>query len=238
MRAARVHQFGKALVVEDAPELEPQPDEVLVRVEACGVCHSDLHMIRGDWPDVARRTAMPATLGHEVVGRVVRAGAQVLCVLNASPFHVDKSGEREARMAERARQAGAPLLYAHLVGGQDEVVFDGASFASDAQGRIAVRGRSFESELVWVDIAPGGRIRSPNSTRSSPKVVTKDVIRPRMSATRIKPMSSAAICAISCASTARSSRSLRIEQAEADRATAERCWLPEENTTGASVLTE
>jgi propanol-preferring alcohol dehydrogenase len=77
MQAARVHQFGKALVVEDAPELAPQPDELLVRVEACGVCHSDLHMIRGDWPDVAKRTPMPATLGHEVVGRVVRAGAQV-----------------------------------------------------------------------------------------------------------------------------------------------------------------
>lgn len=77
MRAARVHQFGKALVVEDAPDLALQPDEVLVRVEACGVCHSDLHMIRGDWPDVARRTQMPATLGHEVVGRVVQAGAQV-----------------------------------------------------------------------------------------------------------------------------------------------------------------
>lgn len=77
MRAARVHQFGKALVVEEAPDVEPQADEVLVRVEACGVCHSDLHMIRGDWPDVAKRTPLPATLGHEVVGRVERVGAQV-----------------------------------------------------------------------------------------------------------------------------------------------------------------
>jgi propanol-preferring alcohol dehydrogenase len=76
MRAARVHQFGKALVVEDTPRVEPQPDEVLVEVEACGVCHSDLHMVRGDWPDVAKRTPMPATLGHEVVGRVVERGAQ------------------------------------------------------------------------------------------------------------------------------------------------------------------
>ncbi len=86
----------------------------------------------------------------------MRAGAQVLCALNASPFHVDKSGEREARMAERARQLSAPLLYAHLVGGQDEVVFDGASFAADAAGRIAVRGHSFRSELVWVDIDSTG----------------------------------------------------------------------------------
>jgi len=76
MRAARVHKFGDALVVEDAPALELQPDEVLVRVEACGVCHSDLHMIRGDWPDVARRTPMPAILGHEVVGRVEKLGAE------------------------------------------------------------------------------------------------------------------------------------------------------------------
>ena len=65
------------------------------------------------------------------------AGAQVLCVLNASPFHLGKAGEREARMAERARAVGMPLLYAHLVGAQDEVVFDGASFAVDAQGVVA-----------------------------------------------------------------------------------------------------
>ncbi|HEY2977273.1 MAG TPA: nitrilase-related carbon-nitrogen hydrolase, partial [Burkholderiaceae bacterium] len=86
----------------------------------------------------------------------VAAGAQVLCVLNASPFHLDKAGEREARMAERAQTVGAPLLYAHLVGGQDEIVFDGASFAVDAQGRIVVRGRSFEHGLVWVDIDEHG----------------------------------------------------------------------------------
>jgi NAD+ synthase (glutamine-hydrolysing) len=88
----------------------------------------------------------------------VRAGAQVLCVLNASPFHLDKSGEREARMVERAQQVGVPLLYAHLVGGQDEIVFDGASFAADANGRVVVRGRCFESELVWVDIDPAGAL--------------------------------------------------------------------------------
>jgi len=82
----------------------------------------------------------------------VAAGAQVLCVLNASPFHLDKAGEREARMAERAQAVGVPLLYAHLVGGQDEVVFDGASFAADARGRIVVRGGSFEPGLVWVEL--------------------------------------------------------------------------------------
>ncbi|WP_088282873.1 NAD+ synthase [Ideonella sp. A 288] len=86
------------------------------------------------------------------------AGAEVLCVLNASPFHLDKGGEREARMAERALQCGLPLLYSHLSGGQDEVVFDGASFAVDAHGRVAVRGPSFESALVLVDVLPDGSL--------------------------------------------------------------------------------
>ena len=79
------------------------------------------------------------------------AGAELLCVLNASPFHLDKGGEREARMVQRVQATGLPLLYAHLVGGQDEVVFDGASFALDVQGRVAARGASFEDGLVWVD---------------------------------------------------------------------------------------
>jgi NAD+ synthase (glutamine-hydrolysing) len=83
------------------------------------------------------------------------AGAQVLCVLNASPFHLDKSGEREQRMAERARCTGLPLLYSHLVGGQDEVVFDGASFALDAAGTVTARAPSFDEALLVVEIEAG-----------------------------------------------------------------------------------
>jgi NAD+ synthase (glutamine-hydrolysing) len=81
------------------------------------------------------------------------AGAQVLCVLNASPFHLGKVAEREERMAERARAVGMPLLYAHLAGAQDEVVFDGASFALDAQGRVAARAPMFEEALTVVDVS-------------------------------------------------------------------------------------
>jgi NAD+ synthase (glutamine-hydrolysing) len=82
------------------------------------------------------------------------AGAEVLCVLNASPFHLDKFDEREARMSERARTVGLPLLYAHLVGGQDEVVFDGASFALDAMGRLCARAPMFEPALLLVEWQP------------------------------------------------------------------------------------
>jgi NAD+ synthase (glutamine-hydrolysing) len=86
------------------------------------------------------------------------AGAQVLAVVNASPFHLGKAEEREQRMAERARATGLPLLFAHLAGGQDEVVFDGASFAVDAAGTVCVRAQSFAEALPIVDI-DGERVR-------------------------------------------------------------------------------
>ncbi len=91
----------------------------------------------------------------------VQAGAQVLCVLNASPFHLDKAGDREARMAERARHTGCALLYAHLVGGQDEVVFDGASFACDARGQVRARAAAFEEGLLLVDVSAEGNVTGP-----------------------------------------------------------------------------
>ncbi|MBL0720444.1 NAD+ synthase [Piscinibacter sp. Jin2] len=71
------------------------------------------------------------------------AGAQALLVLNASPYHRGKAAEREARMAERARAVGLPLAYAHGVGGQDEMVFDGASFVLDAAGTVQARAPAF-----------------------------------------------------------------------------------------------
>ena len=86
----------------------------------------------------------------------VEAGAQVLCVLNASPFHLDKAGEREARMSERARATARPLLYSHLVGGQDEMVFDGASFAVDAQGVVTARAPAFEEAVLMLELAADG----------------------------------------------------------------------------------
>ncbi|TBO32631.1 NAD+ synthase [Aquabacterium lacunae] len=84
------------------------------------------------------------------------AGAQALLVLNASPFHAGKAAEREQRMAVRATRSGCPLVYAHLVGGQDEVVFDGASFVLDAEGRVQARALSFQSDVLHVQLQAGG----------------------------------------------------------------------------------
>jgi NAD+ synthase (glutamine-hydrolysing) len=86
------------------------------------------------------------------------AGAQLLCVINASPFHLDKAYEREERMAQRARACGVPVLYAHLTGGQDEVVFDGASFAVDREGRVRARAPSFDTSLLMVNLSSDGQL--------------------------------------------------------------------------------
>ena len=80
------------------------------------------------------------------------AGAQLLAVINASPFHVGKGDEREQAMRARVHATQLPLVYAHLVGGQDEVVFEGRSFALQADGQLAGRAPSFEEAAFEVNI--------------------------------------------------------------------------------------
>lgn len=107
----------------------------------------------------------PARLARE-------AGAEVLAVINASPFHVGKGGERLTRMAERAQAVGLPLVYAHLVGGQDEVVFDGGSFALQAEGTRALQAESFKEQLVLAQMersAQGMRFMPDDSAASAPR---------------------------------------------------------------------
>ena len=80
------------------------------------------------------------------------SGAQVLLVLNASPFHVGKGLEREVQMARRVTTCQLPLVYAHLVGGQDEVIFEGRSFAMNAQAEVVARAPAFKECLQFVDV--------------------------------------------------------------------------------------
>ncbi|MHB1121313.1 MAG: NAD+ synthase [Ramlibacter sp.] len=87
----------------------------------------------------------PALLARE-------AGAELLAVINASPFHIGKGGERVARMTERAQAVGLPVIYAHSVGGQDEIVFDGASFAVDAAGTLVARAPAFEETIFTLQV--------------------------------------------------------------------------------------
>jgi NAD+ synthase (glutamine-hydrolysing) len=81
-----------------------------------------------------------------------QAGAEFLLSLNASPYHMDKLETRYEVIAERARETGLPIIYANLVGGQDELVFDGASFVLDGTGKLTQQLPSFVESLSYVDI--------------------------------------------------------------------------------------
>jgi len=80
------------------------------------------------------------------------AGAKALLVLNASPFHVGKGLEREVQMRQRVTECQLPLVYAHLVGGQDEVIFEGRSFAIDANAEVVARAPAFQECLQCIDL--------------------------------------------------------------------------------------
>jgi len=71
MKAAVVHSFDKPLVVEDVPIPEPGPEQVLVRIEASGLCHTDIHAARGEWPV---KPTPPFIPGHEGVGLITKLG--------------------------------------------------------------------------------------------------------------------------------------------------------------------
>lgn len=74
MKAAVVRALGQPLVIEELPVPEPGPDQILVRIEATGVCHTDLHAVKGDWPV---KPTTPFIPGHEGVGVVVGVGRAV-----------------------------------------------------------------------------------------------------------------------------------------------------------------
>jgi len=86
MKAAVCEAFGKPLVLKEVPEPTVGPDEVLIRMKGCGVCHSDLHLVDGDWKDWG--TPLPIIPGHEVTGVVEKTGGQVTALKPGDPVGV------------------------------------------------------------------------------------------------------------------------------------------------------
>ena len=83
------------------------------------------------------------------------AGAALLLALNASPFHMNKQATRQAVLRERIAGTGMPAIYCNLVGGQDELVFDGGSFALDAAGRLTHQLPEFDEAVSIVEFSDG-----------------------------------------------------------------------------------
>jgi NAD+ synthase (glutamine-hydrolysing) len=88
-------------------------------------------------------------------------GAQILLVINASPYEIHKQRERELVIAQRVHETGLPIVYVNLLGGQDELVFDGNSFATDALGRLAMRAPALEEGLYCVEFERRGATVAP-----------------------------------------------------------------------------
>lgn len=79
------------------------------------------------------------------------AGADIILSLNASPFHAGKMQQREDIICTQVKQAGVPLVYVNQVGGQDELIFDGASFVANSYGKIVFRAEEFAEQLSVVE---------------------------------------------------------------------------------------
>ena len=108
------------------------------------------------------------------------AGAEVIVNINGSPFHAGKRAFREKMLATRAADNGVFVAYVNLVGGQDELVFDGSSAVFGPDGELAARAHQFEEQLLAVDLDVGAvfrsRLRDPRG-RSEPASVTEGIGR-------------------------------------------------------------
>jgi NAD+ synthase (glutamine-hydrolysing) len=96
----------------------------------------------------------------EAAAQAAAAGAELLVVINASPWDERKQTEREAVLQARARETGCAIAYLNLVGGQDEVVYDGGSLLVNGDGSIAARAPTFVDALLWAEFDPATRTLS------------------------------------------------------------------------------
>jgi NAD+ synthase (glutamine-hydrolysing) len=107
--------------------------------------------------------------GVKVVDSLAKNGANLLVNINASPFH---SGIRDTRLRilqRKAKRLGVPIFYVNMVGGQDELVFDGDSVAVDGKGRLIGKGKQFEEDLVVVDLDSNGENQEIQTPSANPE---------------------------------------------------------------------
>ncbi|HSQ21718.1 MAG TPA: NAD+ synthase [Coriobacteriia bacterium] len=123
-------------VFDEERYFEPGQADQIVRI---GDARAALTVCEDVW--------IPAT-----VQRVASQGAQMVLNISASPFHAGKGPEREAMLQARARDNGVWMAYCNLVGGQDELVFDGRSAVIAPDGTVVARGASFAEDVVIADV--------------------------------------------------------------------------------------
>ena len=106
---------------------------------------------------LSRRDALPIYSWHVGTAEAARdIGAEALIITNGSPYEIRSQSRRRALLAERSRGSGIPMIYLNLVGGQDELVFDGGSMALDATGKTVFQAPQFEEGVYPLELRAGG----------------------------------------------------------------------------------
>lgn len=156
------HSFNSAAVLRDGAVHAVYRKHALPNY---GVFDEKRYFTPGDAPCVFDLAGVPVGLtlcedvwGPGMVERTREAGAKLLFNLNASPFHAHKAREREAVLRERVDATRLPIVYVNQVGGQDELVFDGASFVMNAEGEVVFRAPEFEEVIQTVDFEFDGDV--------------------------------------------------------------------------------
>lgn len=117
---------------------------------ASGTCQVGLTICEDLWND--EQFGGRRFYGDDPIERTVAAGAQLLLNLSASPFRTGVCAKREGLFVGQVREHRVPLIYVNQVGGNDDLIFDGASLAINADGTIVARARAFDTDLLIVDL--------------------------------------------------------------------------------------
>jgi NAD+ synthase (glutamine-hydrolysing) len=137
-------------VFDDPRYFEPARARQLFAVDGCklgvAVCE-DFWNDKTFWKD--------RLYAHDPADELIDLGADVLISINASPFNKGKMGQRCKMVSHRAKAANMPIVFVNLVGGNDGIIFDGASIVSDREGRIILQAPPFEEFFGTVDLACG-----------------------------------------------------------------------------------
>jgi NAD+ synthase (glutamine-hydrolysing) len=137
-------------VFDDPRYFEPARERHLFPVDGCklgvAVCE-DFWNDKTFWRDRLYQ--------HDPADELIELGAQVLISINASPFNKGKMGQRCSMVSHRARSAKLPIVFVNLVGGNDGVIFDGASIVADCNGKIILQAPPFEEFFGTVDLECG-----------------------------------------------------------------------------------
>jgi len=137
-------------VFDEARYFEPATSQDLCRI---GGRKTAITICEDAWND--KQFWERRRYSRDPIEELAQKGAELIISINASPWNIGKRQQRETIFRATARRFGLPVVYVHMVGGNDQLIFDGSSFAMTAAGDVAARAKSFEEDLVVFDSSTG-----------------------------------------------------------------------------------